>query len=107
MVKTDSLILIYLNNTNLLELPNMSIVRFNKTYKVCATCAYWQGKRQAENGGIVFNNRDSGICGGVSFKDWSMGATSTCIQWQHQDESGKKDSVDTQSVNKMTPAPPS
>lgn len=107
MIKTVSLIFIYHNNTNPLESPNMSIVRFNKSYKVCATCAYWQGKRQAENGSIVFNNRDSGICGGISFKDWSMGATSTCIQWQQLDESGKKDSVDSQSVRKMTPAPPS
>lgn len=60
----------------------MSIVRFHKSFKVCATCAFWQGKRQADNSLIIFNNRDAGICCGPSFKDWSMGATSTCIQWQ-------------------------
>jgi hypothetical protein len=67
----------------------MSIVRFSKAYKVCATCAFWKSKRQEENGCIVFNNRDSGICGGVSFKDRSMGATSTCLQWRLSEENGK------------------
>lgn len=85
----------------------MSIVRFNKTYKVCATCAYWRGMRQAENGSIVFNNRDTGICGGTSFKDWNMGATSTCVHWQCLAEDNKKNSVDTQSVKKVTHTQPS
>jgi hypothetical protein len=82
----------------------MGIVRFNTTSKVCATCTHWQGKRQAENGGIVFNNRDTGICGGISFKDWKMGATSTCMEWQTLDDAGTTDFVDTKSVNIMTPA---
>jgi hypothetical protein len=66
----------------------MSIVRFNKTYKVCATCTFWQGPRQSESGCFVFNNRDTGICCGASFKDWKMGATSTCLNWQLPAENG-------------------
>ncbi|MDD2320695.1 MAG: hypothetical protein PHO83_11660 [Geobacteraceae bacterium] len=63
----------------------MSIVRLGKTYQVCATCAFWQGPRQTEESCFVFNNRDTGLCCGSSFKDWSMGATSTCLQWQLPD----------------------
>ena len=80
----------------------MSIVRFDKSKKVCATCAHWQGIRQAENSRVVFNNRDSGICGGISFKDWKMGATSSCTEWQSLDDVKQEDSVDTKPVNKMT-----
>ena len=84
----------------------MSIVRFDRSYKVCATCSSWKGKRQADNGYIVFNNRDSGICCGTAFKDWSMGATSTCIEWQQYGEDKKVAAADISSVNKMTQAPP-
>jgi hypothetical protein len=80
----------------------MAIVRFDKSYKVCATCCFWKGKRQFENGHVVFNNRDTGICDGVSFKDWSMGATSTCLEWQYLDGKENGSSVDTPSVNKLT-----
>jgi hypothetical protein len=70
------------------ERLSMSIVRFNKTYKVCATCTFWQGPRQSESGCFVFNNRDTDICCGASFKDWKMGATSTCLNWQLPAENG-------------------
>jgi len=66
----------------------MSIVRFNKTYKVCATCTFWQGQRHTENGCFVFNNHDTGLCCGVAFKDWKMGATSTCLNWLLSEENG-------------------
>ncbi|MDD2335757.1 MAG: hypothetical protein PHD01_04180 [Geobacteraceae bacterium] len=84
----------------------MSIVRFDKSYKVCATCSFWNGKRQTENGCVVFNNRDTGICDSESFKGWSMGATSTCLEWQYLDGNGKGASVDTTSVKKVTQVPP-
>jgi hypothetical protein len=68
----------------------MSMVRLGKTYQVCATCAFWKGPRQTEDGCFVFNNRDTGLCCGSSFKDWSMGATSTCLQWQLFDTGGSE-----------------
>lgn len=68
----------------------MSIVRMGKTYQVCATCAFWKGPREAEEGCFVFNNRDSGICNGVCFKDWKMGATSTCLHWSPLAEPAKQ-----------------
>jgi len=80
----------------------MSIVRFDNSYKVCATCTFWNGKRQTETGCVEFNNRDAGICGGTAFKDWSMGATSTCLEWQDQGGSRNVASVDTPGANKMT-----
>lgn len=84
----------------------MSIVRFDKSYKVCATCSSWKGKRQVENGYIVFNNRDTGICCGIAFKDWSMGATSTCLEWQQHVDGKKVAAADTSPVNNMTQVPP-
>lgn len=83
----------------------MSIVRFDKSYKVCATCSFWKGKRQTENGYVLFNNRDAGICDSESFKNWSMGATSTCLEWQYLNRNGKEDSIDTTSVKKVTQVP--
>jgi len=80
----------------------MSIVRFDKSYKVCATCTFWKGKRQTENGYVEFNNRDAGTCSGTAFKDWSMGATSTCLEWQYQNGSGIETSVDIPCAKKMT-----
>jgi len=106
MLITVSFNTFYLNNPFLKELLSMSIVRFDKSYKVCATCTFWKGKRQIENGCVVFNNRDTGICGGTAFKDWSMGATSTCLEWQYLDGSGNGASVDTPSVKKMAHGSP-
>lgn len=83
----------------------MAIVRFDKSYKVCATCTFWKGNRQSENGHIIFNNRDTGICGGIAFKEWSMGATSTCLEWQYLDDRENDASLDTSSVKKMAQTP--
>jgi len=63
---------------------------------------FLEGKRQTENGYVEFNNRDAGTCSGTAFKDWSMGATSTCLEWQYQNGSGIETSVDIPCAKKMT-----
>lgn len=60
----------------------MGTVLLNKTYQVCATCAFWSGPREILGEDISFNNRDNGICGGASFTGWRMGAISTCTCWE-------------------------
>ncbi len=59
----------------------MSVVRLGKNYQLCATCDFWHGPREPREDCFVFDNRDSGTCSGPSFKDWKMGATSTCLHW--------------------------
>jgi hypothetical protein len=81
----------------------MGIVQLNRTYQVCATCAFWSGPREILGEDVSFNNRDSGICGGSSFNGWHMGAISTCTFWetcrQPRNRNGKNDSP---AVNNLT-----
>lgn len=59
----------------------MAIVQMGGSYKVCATCAFWDGAREIRDDEVVCNNRDSGTCRGPSFNGWRMGAVSTCTSW--------------------------
>lgn len=60
---------------------SMGIVRMGGATPVCATCAFWRGRRQEADGDCVFNSRDVGVCCGPLFSGFSMGATATCRQW--------------------------
>lgn len=60
----------------------MSVVQLSGNYQICATCSFWNGQRREVDGEFVFNNRDTGLCGGSSFCGWNMGAISTCREWQ-------------------------
>lgn len=60
----------------------MSIVQMGSNYKVCATCANWDGNREMRLGEVVCNNRDNGLCRGEAFSGWRMGAISTCTSWE-------------------------
>ncbi len=61
----------------------MSIVRMGSDYKICATCDFWGGPRTLEDDCSVFNNRDTGKCGGKLFHNMKVGSISTCTKWSH------------------------
>jgi len=60
----------------------MSIVQIGGSYRVCATCAFWEGAREVRQDEVVCNNRDNGVCRGSSFSGWRMSAISTCTSWK-------------------------
>jgi len=72
----------------------MAIVIMSTTHRICATCAFWAGPREDRGKEVSFNNRDSGICGGPSFRGWSMGAVSTCTFWSGRVGSGNRNGRD-------------
>jgi len=54
-----------------------------KSFKVCATCAFWGGTRTAEFGGYSkFEQNQKGKCQGGVFNNIQMSPMATCNKWE-------------------------
>ena len=62
----------------------MSSTRSSKSFKICATCAFWAGSRTPDGGNAVYDSSQRAKCSAPSgtFKNSDMQPQQNCGKWE-------------------------